>query len=145
MFEVCELAETLSTMIPLEDPALFRSNATAFALLLVPGVLKNALAGGHVPPGLIAGLAAFVRLIPIMQPLLPFVALTLARQLLVGGMGAALAAKPPMLKNIHSPDADDEPVLLISVTGEHAAPSLVEFMSRGVPTLFKTPADVKLS
>jgi hypothetical protein len=54
--------------------------------------------------------------------------------MLVVGMGAALAALFPMLKNIQSPDVDDELVLLISVTGEHAAPSRVEFMRRGVPT-----------
>jgi hypothetical protein len=60
-------------------------------------------------------------------------------------MGAALAAPFPMLKNIQSPDVDDELVLSISVTGEHATPLRVEFMRRGVPTLFKTPADVKLS
>jgi hypothetical protein len=92
-----------------------------------------------------AGLAAFVRLIPRRQPLPPLIPPILIRQLLKVGIGAALAAPLPMLKNIQSPDANDEPVLLISVTGEHAAPSRLEFIRSGVPTLFKTPADVKLS
>ena len=90
-------------------------------------------------------MAAFVTLIPIRQPLPPVLALTPLRQLLVVGIGEAFAAKFPMLKNIQSPDADEEPVLLISVTGEHAAPSAVEFIRSGVPMLFKTPAEVKLS
>src|SRR5579872_889000 len=145
MFEVCAMLETLSTMIPLDDPEILLSNATAFALLLTPCAVKNAGAGGHVPPGLMAGLAAFVRFMPTMQPLWPLVALTLLRQLLFVGMGAVFAAKLPMLKNIQSPAAGDPFVLLISVIREHAAPSLVEFMRRGVPTLFKTPAGVKLS
>src|SRR5882757_4768879 len=145
MFEVCEPVETLSTIIPLEDPALFGNNAVAFELLLPPGVVKNPATGGHVPPGLMPGLAAFVRLIPIRHPLPPLVGSTLSRQLLVAGMGAALAALFPMLKNIQSPDADEEPVLLISVIGEHAPLFAVEAIGRGVPTLFKTPAGVKLS
>src|ERR1700676_2644969 len=145
MFEVCEAVETLSTIIPLVDPKFLARNAVALELLLPPGAVKNPATGGHVPPGFMAGLAALVRLIPSRQPLLPLTASTLLRQLLVVGMGAAFAAAFPMLKNIQSPDAADEPVLLISVTGEHAAPSEVEFMRRGVPTLFKTPAGVKLS
>jgi hypothetical protein len=60
-------------------------------------------------------------------------------------MGAALAAEFPMLKNIQSPDAGEEPVLLNSVIGEHTALFEVEFISSGVPTLFKTPPELKLS
>ena len=135
----------MSTIIPLEDPAALLGKATAFELLLPPCSVKNAATGGHVPVGLIAGLVALVRLIPNMQPLPPFVASTLFRQLLFVGMGAALAAEFPMLKNIQSPDAGEELVLLNSVIGEHAALFEVEFISRGVPTLFKTPAEVKLS
>ena len=132
-------------MIPLEDPPALLGKATAFALLLLPCAVKNAATGGHVPAGLMRGLVALVRLIPSMQPLPPFVASTLVRQLLFVGMGAAFAAKFPMLKNIQSPDEGEELVLFNSVTGEHTALFPVEFISRGVPTLFKTPAEVKLS
>ena len=58
-------------------------------------------------------------------------------------MGAAFAAAVPMLKNIQSPDAGEELVLLNSVTGEQAPLFAVEFISRGVPTLFNTPVEVK--
>src|SRR5579872_1968493 len=145
MFEVCEPVETLSTMMPLEAPAAALRNATAFALLLLPCKVKNASGGGHVPPGLMAGLAAFAILIPSMQPRPPLKGSTLFRQLLVVGIGAAFAAPFPMLKNIQSPDADEDPVLLISVIGEHTGLSRVEFIRRGVPTLFKTPVGLKLS
>jgi hypothetical protein len=144
MFEVCEPVETLSTMMPPVAPLANGNKAVALALLLVPCAVKNVVAGGHVPPELMAGFAAFVTLIPIRQPLPPVLALTPVRQLLVVGIGEALAAKFPMLKNIQSPDADEEPVLSISVTGEHDV-LLIEFIRRGVPTLFKTPAEVKLS
>lgn len=145
MFEVCKSVEMLSTIIPLEDPIAWLGKARAFVLLLMPCAVKNASTGGHVPPGFMAGLVALVKLIPTRQPLLPVVPSTLIRQLLVGGMGEEFAAVFPMLKNIQSPDADEDPVLLISVIGEHTPPSLPEFMTSGVPTLFKTPAEVKLS
>jgi hypothetical protein len=146
MLEACGISETLSTIIPLEDPVTLGGNATAFALLLL-NVEKNAAAGGHVPPGLMAGLVAFVRLIAMMQPLPPLVKSLLLRQLLVMGIGATFAAPFPMLKNIQSPDPGERLVLLNSVTGEHARVGLfaVEFIGSGVPTLFKTPAEVKLS
>jgi hypothetical protein len=64
MLEVFESVPMLSTTIPLDDPALLPGSAVALELLLTPGEVKNAAAGGQVPPGLMLGLAALVTLIP---------------------------------------------------------------------------------
>jgi hypothetical protein len=124
MLEACPNIDVLSTTIPLVEPALFAG---------VGAVLVTA-AGGH------AGLP--VTLMEITQPAL------LIPQAPPTGIGAALAARFPMLKKIQSLSTPDSPPLGLSnsVTGEHASALPVTSPPSSVPTPERTPvAAVKLS